>query len=316
MGYIMQGEQKKKNKGIIMGAAVAAVLVLLLGTGAYMLMGSAAPKGCRDYIIQKEQYFVEYSEQYDYWDVITVEYPVLSGIPEEQAETVNQLFYDTAMDKVNYWHLFPDDEVKELQEEYHIYSSDVRCDVTFHSQYLVSAAFSETYAPISPVYYVHMTRRSANVNLMTGEVYELPDIIRIDDDFMALWCERASGDYEDVILNDEDTGETFRKWFLGEDEELKEYYFFRPFFCVTEEGEFLVGISVDPNVRTVVNNMAMDTSFAVRLTAQELEPYRTESEFWKWYEQSQTTGEVLPCENLQENLWLGEGSSVWDYLGR
>lgn len=308
-------EEQKKNKKVIIGVSVA-VLVLLLGAGAYMLFGSAAPKGCRDYIIQKEQYFVEYSDQYDYWDVITVEYPVLSGIGEEQADALNQIFYDTAMDKVNYWHLFPDDEVKELQEEYSIYSSDVRCDVTFHSQYLVSVAFQETYAPISPVYYVHKTRRSANVNLMTGETYELSDIIQINDDFMGLWCERASRDYENVILNDADTRETFRQWFLGEDEELKEYYFFRSFFCMTEDGEFVVGLSVDPNVRTVVNNMAMDTSFAVRLTGQELAPYRTESEFWKWYEQSQTTGEVLPCEDLQENLWLGEDSGVWDYLGR
>lgn len=312
----MQGEQKKKSKNIIIRAAAAVVLILLLGAGAYMIHGRLAPRGCRDYSIRKEQYFVEYSEQYDYWDVITVEYPVLSGVPEEQAAALNQVFYDMAMDRVNYWHLFPDDEVKELQEEYHIYSSDVRCDVPFHSQYLVSMIFSETYAPISPVYYVHMTRRSVNVNLMTGEVYELSDILQINDDFMGLWCERASVDYGDVILNDEDTRETFRQWFLGLDEELKDYYFFRPFFCMTEEGDFVVGISVDPNVRTVVNHMAMDTSFAVRLTEQELAPYRTGSEFWKWYEKSQTTGEVIPCEDLQENLWLGEGSSVWDYLGR
>ena len=53
-----------------------------------------------------------------------------------------------------------------------------------------------------------------------------------------------------------------------------------------------------------------------RLTEQELEPYRTESEFWKWYDQSQTTGEVLPCEDRKDNLWLGEESSVWDYLER
>lgn len=25
-------------------------------------------------------------------------------------------------------------------------------------------------------------------------------------------------------------------------------------------------------------------------------------------------GEVLACEDLQENLWLGNDSSVWEYL--
>lgn len=311
---IMQGEQKTKKR-IILWAAVAA-LALLLGIGAYGLFGSQTSRGYRDYTIQKEQYYVEYSDQYDYWDVITVEYPVLQGVDGEQAEAVNQIFYDTAMDKVNYWHLFPDEEVKALQEEYSLYCSDVRCDVTFHSQYLVSVAFRETYAPISPVYYVHMTQRSANVNLLTGEAYELLDILQVNDDFMELWCRKASEDYEDVIYNDEDTRETFRQWFLGEDEELKEYYMFRPFFYVMEEGDFVVGLAVDPNVKTVVHNLALDTSFGARLTAQELAPYRTESEFWEWYEKSQTTGEVLPCENLEDNLWLGEDSSVWDYLGR
>lgn len=310
----MQGEQKTKKR-IILWAAVAA-LALLLGISAYGLFGSQTSRGYRDYTIQKEQYYVEYSDQYDYWDVITVEYPALQGVDGEQAEAVNQIFYDTAMDKVNYWHLFPDEEVKALQEEYSLYCSDVRCDVTFHSQYLVSVAFRETYAPISPVYYVHMTQRSANVNLLTGEAYELLDILQVNDDFMELWCRKASEDYVDVIYNDEDTRETFRQWFLGEDEELKEYYMFRPFFYVMEEGDFVVGLAVDPNVKTVVHNLALDTSFGTRLTAQELAPYRTGSEFWEWYEKSQTAGEVLPCENLEENLWLGEDSSVWDYLGR
>lgn len=295
--------------------AAAAVLILLSGTATYLFHIMAVPRGCRDYMVQKEQYFVEYSEKYEYWDVITVEYPVLSGTGEWE-ETLNGIFYDTAMDKVNYWHLYPDDEVRKLQEEYSIYSSDVLCQVTFHSQYLVSVAFYETYAPISPVWYVHKTQRSANVNLMTGEAYELSDILRINDQFMRLWCERAGEDYADLILEDDDTRETFRQWFLGEDEELKDYYFFRPFFYVMEDGEFAVGISIDPNVRTVVHRSALDTSFVVRLTEQELEPYRTESEFWKWYDQSQATGEVLPCEDRKDNIWLGEEAGVWDYLER
>lgn len=278
-----------------------------------MLSGPAKSRGCWDYIIRKEQYFVEYSEEYDYWDVITVEYPSLSGISGEQVEAVNQIFYDTAMDKVNYWHLLPDDDVRELQEEYQLYCSDVRCDITFHSQYLVSAVFYESYAPVYPIYYVHKTRRSANVNLLTGETYELPDILQINEDFMELWCERASEDYEDVIFNDEDTRETFRQWFLGEDEELKELYLFRPFFYVTEEGDLAAGVSIDPTARTVLNNLALDSSYWVRFSAQELAPFRTESDFWELYEQSRSTGEVLPCEDLQENIWMREDSGIWEY---
>ena len=50
---------------------------------------------------------MEYSDAYDYWDVVTVEYPVLYDIEGDQTEGINELLYDTAMQKVNYWHLTP-----------------------------------------------------------------------------------------------------------------------------------------------------------------------------------------------------------------
>lgn len=28
---------------------------------------------------------------------------------------------------------------------------------------------------------------------------------------------------------------------------------------------------------------------------------------------TEITGEVLPCEDKQENIWLGEDASVWNY---
>lgn len=308
----MQEEQKKNRKAVIW--VMAAVMVLLLGAGISVLFGQSGSRGIQDYTIQKVQYVVEYSEKYDYWDVITVEYPVLSGTDGEQEVAINQIFYDTAMDKVNYWHLFPNGAVKRLQkEEYQVYCSDVRCDVTFHSQYLISAIFYETYAPVYPIYYAHKTRRSANVNLLTGEAYDLMDILQVDDEFMKLWCQRASEDYRDVILDDEDTRETFRMWFLGEDEELKDLYLFHPFFYVTEERDFIVGLSIDPTAATVLNNLAVDSSYGTRFSAQELTPYRTESEFWDLYEQSQSVGEVIPCESLQENIWMREDSGIWEY---
>ena len=43
-----------------------------------------------------------------------------------------------------------------------------------------------------------------------------------------------------------------------------------------------------------------------------LEPYRIDSEFWDLYEKSESTGEVLECEDLKENLWLGKDAGVWD----
>lgn len=308
----MREEQKKRRKR---AGILAAALALELGAGGCASFGEADnAEGFQNYVIRKEQYVAEYSEQYDYWDVITVEYPVLSGIDEEREAAVNQLFYDTAMDKVYYWHLYPDDEVKRLQrEEYQIYCSDVRCSIALRSQYLVSMLFYESYAPVSPVYYAHKTQRSVNVNLLTGEAYEVSDILRIDGDFMWFWCDRAREQHIGIIWADGDTRDTFLEWFLGEDEELNGLYIFRPFFYAMEDGRIIVGISIDPTAKTVVNRLAQDSSYYAVFDAEELEPYRTESDFWELYEQSQRAGEVIPCEDLRDNIWMREESGVWEY---
>lgn len=299
---------RKKQKRI---STIA--LAVLLGLSGCARIG--ASKGCEDYTVTKEQYVDEYTEQYDYWDVVTVEYPVLSGIDEELAEAVNKTLYDMAMEKVNYWHLTPNEEVKALQEEYSVYSSDVHCDVDFHSQYLLSVAFHESYAPISPVYYVQMTQRCANINLMTGEQYRLTDIFQINDSFMEVWCKQveADGAYDDLIVNDADTRETFSAWFLGEDEETQEYYMLTPFFYIDENKDFVIGLSYDPKPNRLGGNLPRDNSFYAHFAAADLEPYRTDSEFWKLYDQSEITGNVIEKEDLRENIWLGENAGVWDY---
>lgn len=278
---------------------------------------SSTPKGYTDYTIQKEQYFVEYSDAYDYWDVLTIEYPCLGG-DSEQVETINKLFYDTAMEQANYWHFSPDDEVKALQEKYKIFSSDVRCDIPYHSQYLVSAHFEEIYAPISPVYYIHMTERAANADLLTGENYQLSDIFEVNEDFVGLWCEQVSksGAYGDLIVNDEETRKTFLSWFLNEDEETAANYRLTPFFYMDGNKDFVIGISYSPKAGIVTGNMSMENSYAVQIDSELLESYRTGSEFWERYEHSESTGEVLECKDLKENLWLGKDAGVWEYLKR
>lgn len=96
----MEVKQKKKIPvGFLVGAVLA---VAVLGAGVYGALQFLTPKGCRDYTVQKEQYYVQYSEQYDYWDVLTVEYPRVSGISTGQEETINKLFNDVAMEKVHF----------------------------------------------------------------------------------------------------------------------------------------------------------------------------------------------------------------------
>lgn len=274
----------------------------------------AEPKGYHDYTVQKQQYYVEYSDEYPYWDVLTVEYPALAGAPEEieHFEQINERLYDTAMDRVNYWHLTPNDEVKELQEEYHIFASDVQCDVAYHSQYLMSVNYRELYAPINPVWYVYTTQRALTVDLLTGESYTLGDVLKLDEDFVTLWVDKFNEKMEEEMITSEDV-DIFVDWFNGSDEELEEYFNFVPFFYVTQEGNFVIGVSLDPKVAGLSGSDPSNSTFYAELTARELMPYRTESVFWGRYDKSESTGEVFPCEEKQENLWLGDQAGVWDY---
>lgn len=304
-------ETNKKQWKII--SLLCLLIVLVIVITAIGIAHLSAPKGYTDYTVQKEQYYVEYSEKYDYWDVLTVEYPRLEGISGERESQINQLMYDAAMDRVNYWHLTPSEEVKEFQKEYFsIFASDVNCDVAYHSQYLLSVDYQEYYSAGHPIYMTNGTERALTVNLITGECYYLADIIELNKDFVRLWdqiySEETGSDYAD-----DETIDYLLDWFLQQDEEINEDYFCTPFFYVTENKEFVIGISLDPKLYEAYTYKPATRSFSTLLTKEELEAFKKQSSFWELLERSEMAGEVLPCENKAENIWLGEDAGVWDF---
>lgn len=304
----------KKYRWLVVFAVVI-ILAVAAGSAAAYLVSHAGPKGYHDYTVQKQQYYVEYSDEYPYWDVLTIEYPVLAGAedePIEQVEEINARLYDMAMDRVNYWHLEPDDEVRQLQEEYSIFSSDVECDVTYHSQYLMSVNYKEIYAPISPVWYVYMTQRALTVDLLTGETYSLDDILRLNEDFVTLWVDKFNEKQKEEKLSSESV-DIFLSWFHCADQELENYYDFVPFFYVTDEGNFVVGISLDPKVAAISGSDPSNSTFYAELTPEEVAPYRKDSAFWDRYDKSESTGKVRRCKEKHDNIWLGDQAGVWDY---
>lgn len=313
-------ETPKRNKRLPVIVSLTAIIllaaVLIAAVTAYRIK-HAAPEGCYDYTVQKQQYYVEYSEQYEYLDVLTIEYPVLEEAEEAQGQLehlqqMNDAFYDTAMDRVNYWHLQPDDEVKRVQEAYHMFTADVQCDVPYHSQYLVSAHFRERYSPIYPVWYIFTTQRGMTADLLTGECYTLADILRVDEDFIKLWIEKLNKRKGEEVIAPEDA-DIMLDWFRGSDEEIAEKYKFVPYFYLTGEGAFVVGISLDPKVKGISGYGVFASTFCAEMTAEELAPYRTEALFWERYDLAQSAGEVRECEEKQENIWLGEEGGATKY---
>lgn len=304
--------QSPRKSGSLIPAAVI-IALFMAGIALFFIFCKLSDRGYEHYTVQMKQYYVEYSDEYEYSDVLTIEYPSLEGIDETVQEQLNSALYDAAMDRVNYWHFHPDQEVASFQEEnFTVFCSDVSCDVTFHSQYLLSADFQEIYAPGNPIWFANFTERGITVDLLTGEVYELEDIVHIDSDFVKLWYQSLSSSQED-LSDDEEIIPLLTSWFLKDGADLDEYYDPRPFFYVTKNKNFVIGISLDPMPSAIYTASPQDNTSYTMLEAETLIPYRTDSDFWNRFDQSENAGEVIPCEELRENLWLGKDASVWTY---
>ena len=305
------GGKSRKKWGILF--AVFLVLLIAIGITAGVRLFPSFPKGYEDYTVQKEQYYVEYSEEYDYWDVLTVEYPQIAGIDDEIQTQINQLLYDTAMDRVVYWHLEPSEDVKAFQEEnFSIFASDVNCDVTYHSQYLLSVDYQEYYSAGNPVWMTNGTERALTIDLLTGQSYQLEDILDINREFAKMWDKSISDD-ENTEYADEENLDILLSWFLQTDEEVNELYFCRPFFYITEDKDFIIGIALDPVLDYAITYSPVNRTYYTQLSMEELEEFKKESGFWDIYEKSESVGEVLPCADKKENIWLGESAGVWSY---
>ncbi|MCM1127643.1 MAG: hypothetical protein NC429_14385 [Lachnospiraceae bacterium] len=308
---VAEKERKGGRKGLFL--AVCVIGAAVLATVLCFVLLQEKDKGYENYTVQMKQHYVEYSEEYDYWDVLTVEYPEITGIDSEIQSQLNTLMYDTAMDRVNYWHLNPSDAVKAFQEEYFsIFCSDVNCKAAYHSQYLLSLDYLEFYSAGNPVWCTNGTERALTLDLVTGESYELADILEINKEFVRLW-DKTLSDRLGEEYGDEEDIEIMLSWFMQSDEQINQDYFCRPFFYVTEEKDLVVGISLDPILEYAYTYEPTSGNFSAQLSGEELEPFKKESEFWNKYEKSQTAGEVLPCEDKKENLWLGEDAGIWDY---
>lgn len=309
---ILKDEKKRHSKkGIIIAAGILCAMVITLLLCCILFM--FREQGYKDYTVQMKQHYVEYSEEYDYWDVLTVEYPYLEGIDDEMQEQLNTLMYDTAMDRVYYWHLNPSEEVKGYQEEvFSIFCSDVNCYATYHSQYLLSLDYQEYYSAGNPVWATNGTERALTVDLVTGESYALSDILEINRDFVRLW-DKSLSDRLGAEYGDDEDIDILLSWFTQSDEETNQEFFCRPFFYITEEKDLMVGISLDPVLWRAYTYQPVSWNYYAQLSYEDLEPFRKESEFWNKYEKSEIAGEVLPCEDKKENIWLGEDASVWSY---
>lgn len=99
-----QAVQTKKGRGkrLVLTGSLVLLAICLAGIG-YVIFREFLPKRYQNYTVRLEQYFVEYSEEYDYWDVLTVD--LLTGEAYELTDIleVNREFLPCKDKQENIW---------------------------------------------------------------------------------------------------------------------------------------------------------------------------------------------------------------------
>ena len=162
-----------------------------------------------------------------------VYYPQVDGLDAAVQESVNAALQDCALASVDKLYLDPSDEMKEkvLGEEYPVLASFVEYKVTYQSQSLLSVVFQDYSYEGSESDY-HVALRCVNINLQDGTLYEVKDIVSLDDHFVSAWAEGMRDEADDDTLLSELNTEDM-KAVLGGDTKDGVY---EPEFFVDAEG--------------------------------------------------------------------------------
>lgn len=136
-------------------------------------------------------------QSYDYTDnekettVITfqVGYPEVTGLSSKKVEKkVNDAIRSCAMETVDKIYINPSEEIKErvLSSQTPMLANLVESKVTYATDGLICVMFSDASYQGGPEYFDE-TMRACTINLKSGEVYELSDIMELSDSFVEAW---------------------------------------------------------------------------------------------------------------------------------
>lgn len=143
-----------------------------------------------DFRLTEETYELNEENEQEHLEFL-VHYPQLKNLPGNQEETVNQVLRDAAMASVDQFYLEPSQELQEYYaDEENVYlGSEVEYKVTYLSNDLISVAFSDHYfAGHWAAEFLDL--RTRIVNLKTGDVYRVEDVLQPDDEFAEIWRTR------------------------------------------------------------------------------------------------------------------------------
>lgn len=203
-----------------------------------------------------------------------VYYPQVEGLEEKVQEKVNTALQDCALVSVEKLYLDPSQEMKEkvLGESYPVLASFVEYKVAYQSPELLSVVFQDySYEGSQEEAYVSL--RCVNVNLKDGTVYQVKDIINLDDAFIQTWAEEMRDEAGDASLLSE-LNEEDMKAVLGGDTKDGVY---EPAFFVDQDGvEIGLSFRYSSDQKTEASYAWVTAPFDF----DEILPFASDSSFW------------------------------------
>jgi len=222
---------------------------------------------------------------------LNVTYPQLHGLDEAVEQKANEAIKHVAMRSVDRLYLNPNDVIKQfLKDESEkgnrpftppgvIIWSLVDCYVTYNDENMISIAFNDHYY-IGSFYGEFIDARAITIDLTTGEEYRWTEaILEVDQSFVDKWLLRAWEVEDNTFFLKTQPREDF--WAILTNDENYTNRYFTTFF-VDDTDDICVLVTYHMGIDGKIARGWADVHFSV----EELESYRTDSDFWQLLDRS------------------------------
>ena len=206
-----------------------------------------------------------------------VEYPTVSGLSDSEVEKkVNESLKRVALDTVDKIYDNPSDEIKErvLGADRPVLISYVDYTICYASEDLLSVAYEDySYQGSTNDYCQYL--RTCNINLKDGTVYEVKDIVNLNDEFLDAWLQSMRSEAEDDSFLSELDKEQMKKALEGDS--LDGVYVVN--FFADEDG---IEIGFDFNYKEGDDNNSGYVWVTAPFSYDEIEKYQKDCDFWSF----------------------------------
>lgn len=231
-----------------------------------------------EYEIKEETYTYTDGETKNTTIQFEVTYPQIDGIEKEVQDKVNASLEQCAMETVDKIYLNPSQEMKEkvLGEENPVLASFVRYKVTYIGETCISVVFEDySYEGSSEDY--KLSLRTRNISLENGKVFEVKDIVDLDEEFLEKWIQVMREEAGDETLLSELSTKEMKEVLSGEE---KEGVYQDNFFLDADGIEIGLGLNYPQGTDSRIGNGWVTAPFDM----EEIALYKTDSDFWKYIE--------------------------------